>query len=344
MGRWDLQVVKLCADNVHASLRVNRSRYYSELTHSRRYGCERQRFLHICERPREYSEIRCRWTRSEDIADVRDIIFYHEVHRTADWQERVRNRFLGESNHTSAGTGLQGANFARTKSDKTRRVTTAPESDRRREQPVLSLYSEFVVSNPDAVQAYNTFDSACTGREHERDTDWPIKSIIILSGLQRTYVTRNSTIACVEIDIRTRKSGPSKPTSRPVLRNYGGTGTIDSTAGDVNTIPNCTTILLATTGIKTIDIITIPRICHKPRNIIILKFSQTELSLANKTSCRMQDITVSTSKHQQWPTSVHVESSDEENPTDLIIDFCNSSRAKSSGSSNLQIQLLELEL
>ncbi|KAA6359983.1 MAG: hypothetical protein EZS28_044489, partial [Streblomastix strix] len=41
----------------------------------------------------------------------------------------------------------------------------------RREQPGGWIHSEFVVSNPDAVQADNTFDSTYTGREHERDID-----------------------------------------------------------------------------------------------------------------------------------------------------------------------------
>ncbi|KAA6360264.1 MAG: hypothetical protein EZS28_044208, partial [Streblomastix strix] len=69
--------------------------------------------------------------------------------------------------------GLQGANFARTRGDKTRRGTTAPNLEQRREQPGRRVHLEFVISNPDAVQAYNTFDSTRAGREYERDIDCP---------------------------------------------------------------------------------------------------------------------------------------------------------------------------
>ncbi|KAA6400181.1 MAG: hypothetical protein EZS28_004299 [Streblomastix strix] len=38
--------------------------------------------------------------------------FYHEVHGTANGAERVRNRFLGESNRISEDTGQQRTNYA----------------------------------------------------------------------------------------------------------------------------------------------------------------------------------------------------------------------------------------
>ncbi|KAA6355108.1 MAG: hypothetical protein EZS28_049367, partial [Streblomastix strix] len=71
----------------------------------------------------------------------------------------------------NADTGLQGAKFACTRGEKTRRGTTTPNLEQRREQPCGHIHSEFVISNPDAVQADNTFDSTCTGRQHERDND-----------------------------------------------------------------------------------------------------------------------------------------------------------------------------
>ncbi|KAA6392227.1 MAG: hypothetical protein EZS28_012243 [Streblomastix strix] len=46
----------------------------------------------------------------------------------------------------------------------------------------------------------------------------------------RDYVTRNSTIACFGTDIGTRKLGLSQHASRPILRNFDQTGTIDSAA------------------------------------------------------------------------------------------------------------------
>ncbi|KAA6355107.1 MAG: hypothetical protein EZS28_049366 [Streblomastix strix] len=58
--------------------------------------------------------------------------------------------------------------------------------------------------------------------------------------------------------MRTRKSGPSQPASRPILRNRDGTRTIDSIAGDVYTNLDHIIILLRTIGSKTVDITTIP--------------------------------------------------------------------------------------
>ncbi|KAA6391459.1 MAG: hypothetical protein EZS28_013010, partial [Streblomastix strix] len=43
--------------------------------------------------------------------------------------------------------------------------------EQRREQPGRRVHLEFVISNPDAVQAYNTVDLTRTGREHERGID-----------------------------------------------------------------------------------------------------------------------------------------------------------------------------
>ncbi|KAA6365347.1 MAG: hypothetical protein EZS28_039124, partial [Streblomastix strix] len=58
-----------------------------------------------------------------------------------------------------------------TRGNKTRRGTTAPSLEQRREQPGRRLHLEFVISNPDAVQAYNTVDLTRIRREHERDID-----------------------------------------------------------------------------------------------------------------------------------------------------------------------------
>ncbi|KAA6388254.1 MAG: hypothetical protein EZS28_016218 [Streblomastix strix] len=130
-----------------------------------------ERHQRICERPRDYSNRCRRWTCSEDVADAGYIIFYHEVQGTADWAERVRKRFLCESNRACADMGLQGANFACFRGDKTRRGTTAPNLVQCREQPRGRIHSEIVTSNSDTIYAYNTFNSTCTGMEHERDTD-----------------------------------------------------------------------------------------------------------------------------------------------------------------------------
>ncbi|KAA6366387.1 MAG: hypothetical protein EZS28_038088 [Streblomastix strix] len=81
------------------------------------------------------------------------------------------HRFLSEFNRTGADTGLQSANFARTRGDKTRRSATAPNLEHGREQPRGRIHSEFVISNLDAVQAYYTINSTCSGREHEKDID-----------------------------------------------------------------------------------------------------------------------------------------------------------------------------
>ncbi|KAA6384031.1 MAG: hypothetical protein EZS28_020440 [Streblomastix strix] len=91
--------------------------------------------------------------------------------------ERVRNRFMNEYNRTSADAGPQGANFACTIDKKTRRGTIAPSLEQRREQSSGRTHSEFAVSNPDAVQAVNTFDLTCTRREHERDIDQPRRHV-----------------------------------------------------------------------------------------------------------------------------------------------------------------------
>ncbi|KAA6394458.1 MAG: hypothetical protein EZS28_010011 [Streblomastix strix] len=79
--------------------------------------------------------------------------------------------FLGESNRTCADTGIQGANFASSRGNKTHKSTTEPSPEHRREQPSGQKHSELVILNPDAVQAYNTFDSTNTRREHESDID-----------------------------------------------------------------------------------------------------------------------------------------------------------------------------
>ncbi|KAA6337650.1 MAG: hypothetical protein EZS28_052768, partial [Streblomastix strix] len=76
------------------------------------------------------------------------------------------------------------------------------------------------------------------------------------------YVTRDSSIACVEIDIRTGKLGPSQPASRPIFCNRDGTRKTDSTAGDGYTNTDYIIILHGTTYNKTIDTITIPEIQH----------------------------------------------------------------------------------
>ncbi|KAA6365348.1 MAG: hypothetical protein EZS28_039125 [Streblomastix strix] len=78
-----------------------------------------------------------------------------------------------------------------------------------------------------------------------------LRSLIIRSGLQWGQAARNFTIAYVEIDIMTRKSEPSQPASRPILRNCDGTKTLDSTAGDVQTNLDRNSILLKTTDTKT---------------------------------------------------------------------------------------------
>ncbi|KAA6353803.1 MAG: hypothetical protein EZS28_050669, partial [Streblomastix strix] len=70
-------------------------------------------------------------------------------------------------------------------------------------------------------------------------------------------VTRNSTIACVEINIRTGKLRPSQPASRPILRNCDGTRITDSTTGDVYTNLDRITILFKIADTKTIDTTTI---------------------------------------------------------------------------------------
>ncbi|KAA6373406.1 MAG: hypothetical protein EZS28_031069, partial [Streblomastix strix] len=85
--------------------------------------------------------------------------------------------FWRESNRIGADTGLQGANFVYSRVSKTRRSTVAPSFEQRREQPSGWIHSEFVVQNPDAAQAYNTLDSICTRRKHERDIDRPSKHV-----------------------------------------------------------------------------------------------------------------------------------------------------------------------
>ncbi|KAA6356312.1 MAG: hypothetical protein EZS28_048162, partial [Streblomastix strix] len=86
---------------------------------------------------------------------------------------------------TSADTGLQGANFAFTRGNKTRRSTTTPNIEQRREQPGRRVHSEFVISNPDAVQADNTFDLVRTGRGHEKDIYRPSRHVCCTTTLRR---------------------------------------------------------------------------------------------------------------------------------------------------------------
>ncbi|KAA6376109.1 MAG: hypothetical protein EZS28_028365 [Streblomastix strix] len=148
--------------------------------------------------------------------------------------------------------------FAYTRGNKTRRSITAPNLKQCREQPSGLIHLKFVNLNPDAVQSYSTFEQTCAGREYDRDFDQPsrhvcsssklrrkvnqypdadeekrLRVLIIRSGLQWSHVTRNSTIACVKTDIRTRKSGLSQPASRPILCNRDGTEKSDSAAGDI---------------------------------------------------------------------------------------------------------------
>ncbi|KAA6318328.1 MAG: hypothetical protein EZS28_054963, partial [Streblomastix strix] len=169
-----------------------------------------------------------------------------------------------------------------------------------------------------------------------------LRGLIIRSGLQRSHVTRNSTIACVETDTRIRMSRPSQPTSRPILRNRDGTRAIDSTAGNVYTNLNHILILLGTTDTKTIDIITIPENWHVPRDTTTLRFSVTGTFLVDPTF-RLQHIIIQITKHHRRPTPIHVEPSNLWTTIDLIIQFINFASAKHDRPPSLLIELPELE-
>ncbi|KAA6367357.1 MAG: hypothetical protein EZS28_037114, partial [Streblomastix strix] len=128
----------------------------------------------------------------------------------------------------------------------------------------------------------------------ERRRIW---GLIIRPGLQRSHFTRNSTIACVETDTRTRKLRPNQSTSRPLLRSHDVTRTADSTAGDVYTNLNRISILFRITDTKTLDIIAIPGIWHVPGNTTILRFSVTKHLVTGPTYSRLQYLIIQTAKH-----------------------------------------------
>ncbi|KAA6320734.1 MAG: hypothetical protein EZS28_054645, partial [Streblomastix strix] len=169
-----------------------------------------------------------------------------------------------------------------------------------------------------------------------------LRGLTIRSELQRSRVTRNSSIACVEINIGTGKLRPSQPASRPILRNCDGTRTVDSTAGDVYTNLDRIAILFGTTDTKTLGLITLPGIWHVSWNITILRFSVTRSVLVDPTF-RLWHIIIQITKHHRGPTPIYVEPSNFWTTINSVIQFTSSTSTKLNRPSSLSIELPELE-
>ncbi|KAA6377700.1 MAG: hypothetical protein EZS28_026773 [Streblomastix strix] len=134
------------------------------------------------------------------------------------------------------------------------------------------------------------------------------------------------------------------PQASQILRNCDGTMTTDSAAGDVYTNPDHITILLGTTVTKTIETTIIPEIRLVPKNTIILRFSVTRPFLIGLTIFKLQYLTAQSAEHQRRPTLVHVESSNNGNLINLIIERINSTCTKLNVPPSFSIQLLKPEL
>ncbi|KAA6403165.1 MAG: hypothetical protein EZS28_001291 [Streblomastix strix] len=130
----------------------------------------------------------------------------------------------------------------------------------------------------------------------------------------------------------------------PILRNCDGTMTADSAAGDVYTNPDHITILLGTTDTWTIETTIIPAIKHVPKNTIILRFSVTRPFLIGQTIFKLQYLTAQSAEHQRKSTLVHIESSNNGNFINLIIERINSTSTKLNIPPSFSIQLLKPEL
>ncbi|KAA6403055.1 MAG: hypothetical protein EZS28_001413 [Streblomastix strix] len=110
-------------------------------------------------RSRDYGDKRGSRTCSKDTAHEGELILNNDILGVADQMQRFRNRFLGKPNRLSQGTGLQGANFERTRGHKTSRGATASEYVHRSEQLDRSKHSNSVILDFTALQPDDTVNS-----------------------------------------------------------------------------------------------------------------------------------------------------------------------------------------